>query len=139
MKKLFLLLPLLVGCKHFPEISPRDAFASYRVAVYDLGKSLESYKVRTETSFLSEYDSLAEQCKPGEKACEAEVKKTVLKKYSSREESFNKIREFHKRCVETAHVVDTLCAPGESDVCTKSVNQALEKLPEVISKIKELN
>jgi hypothetical protein len=137
-KKYLLLLPFVVGCKHFSDISPRDAFGAYRVAVYDLGKSLEDTKAKTEANFLVDYDILVEQCKAGDKPCEQEARKVAVKKYAGKQDSYNKVRDFHKRCVEAAHIVDTLCAPGESDVCEKAISDALNKLPEVISKIREI-
>ncbi len=131
-------LLLLPSCKHFQDVSPRDAFASYRVAVYDLGKTLETYKRRTETTVIADYDALTVDCKAGDKACETEAKKIVVAKYKSRQDAFNKVQEFHKKCVDTSHVVDTLCAPGDSEVCEKSVEEALKSLPEIITKIREM-
>lgn len=137
-KLIFVFVLLSTSCKHLQDLSPRDAFASYRVAVYDLGKALESYKKKTEGVVIADLESLLTQCKTGDKVCENEAKKIVLSKYKTREDNFDKAQEFHKKCVESSHVVDTLCSPGDSEVCEKSVAEALKSIPEVITKIKEL-
>ena len=139
MRRYFYLLLMVASCNHLKQIKPTDAFAGYRVAVYDLGKSLEDYKRNSDTEVLKEFDTLLQKCRPQDKLCESEVSQVVKDKFKTRQENFNKAQVIHKRAVETAHVVDVLCQPGDSETCTKSIEEALKNLPEIIARIKEFN